>query len=795
MNGLHLIFNESILGHSSFAVFAQAGFANWGMLGWAAVAGLPVLIHLLHRRRYKVTDWAAMQFLLQATRKHSRRIRLEQLLLLAIRVLILLLLVTALARPYMSALGSFFQSDAPTHRIVVVDTSMSLAHQSSEQSRFEQARELAREVISSSRQGDALNLVRMGTLPPTVLVQKPSYQKSQVLSEVDNLRQTHEVADVVTSLRDVETLLAEASAITQKEVVFISDFQQTSWQPEASGRQSQVGRTLKRLSEQARVFFLPVGQPDAANLAISSFSIVDPYVTTGRPANFRVTVSNHSLNSSGSRSVQLVVNDRVVASEQVDIAADDSATVDFETTFASAGEFRVEARFANEDALSVDDHRFLAVPVKEKLNVLLVNGRPAGRPRETATFYLQQVLQSSPETAIGMNATATQVIGDGELAAVDLSRYDCVFLCDVALITEQEATLLSRFVEAGGGLVICLGDRVQAANYNQTLFADGQGLLPAKLLETAGGTAEDDLDAIFQFDPIELKHPIVNAYLGNPGTGLEDTIVFKYFRTSIEDGMQVERVLNFTNGDAALLDRKVGWGRVILITTSVDDRWGLWPVQPNTSFPPIISETVRYVVAGRWAERNRQVGEPLTLTGYRSDRSAIVVAPDQTEATLQASSSENALQWDNTSLSGFYEFRIASTDRGAGWFAVNPDPSESQLHTVSKSTFEQELLPGAKFSYQPTWKEAPRVSQADDDGNGLIRWLLRAVLCLIFVEQLMAWRFGWGLVALLACIVCTVVRQAVFGPLAWGTAFGLVAILIILRVTMRSGKTGSVTSN
>ncbi len=784
MNGLF-----SIIDISPFAVLAQAGFANWGMLGWAAVAGLPVLIHLLHRRRYKETTWAAMRFLLQATRKHSRRIRLEQLLLLAVRMLILLLLVTALARPYMSSLGSFFQSDAPTHRIVVVDTSMSLARQTGEQSRFEQARALAREVISSSRQGDALNLVRMGTLPPTVLVQKPSFQKSQVLSEVDNLRQTHEVADVVTSLRDVEALLAEANAITQKEVVFISDFQQTSWQPEASGRQSQIGRALKRLSEQARVYFLPVGQADAANLAISSFSIVDPYVITGRPASFRVTVTNHSLNSSGSRSVQLVVDERVVANEQVDIAADDSAVVDFETTFASAGEFRVEARFANEDALSVDDHRFLAVPVKEKLKVLLVNGRPAGRPRETATFYLQQVLQSSPGSANGNSVTETQVIGDGELAAIDLNRYDCVFLCDVALVTEQEATLLTRFVETGGGLVIGLGDRVQSANYNQTLFADGKGLLPAELLETVGGV-EDNLDTVFQFDPIDLKHPIVNAYLGNPGTGLEDTIIFKYFRTEVPDGFQVEKVLSFTNGDAALLDRKVGWGRVILITTAVDDQWGLWPVQPNTSFPPIMDETVRYVVAGRWAERNRQVGEPLVFTQQRTTRSAVIITPDERKLT-QPVSSDGPLQWEDTALAGFYEFRTADSDRSAGWFAVNPEPMESQLRTVSKSTFTQEILPGADFTYQKTWEEAPRLSQTDEDGNGLIRWLLKAVLVLVFIEQLMAWRFGWGLMALLACIVCTIFAQAFSSPIALGLILGLVAILIVLRVTMYPAKSSS----
>src|SRR5438552_15702730 len=63
----------------------------------AGAAAVPVIIHLLHRRRYRVVDWAAMRFLLAAQRQNVRRLRLEQWLLLAIRCLVLVLLAGALA--------------------------------------------------------------------------------------------------------------------------------------------------------------------------------------------------------------------------------------------------------------------------------------------------------------------------------------------------------------------------------------------------------------------------------------------------------------------------------------------------------------------------------------------------------------------------------------------------------------------------------------------------------------------------------------------------------------------------
>ena len=76
------------------------GFLNLPMLGWLAAAAAPILIHLWARRHYRQAPWAAMEFLLAAIRRHTRRMFFEQWLLLAIRTAIIVLLVLAVAGLY-----------------------------------------------------------------------------------------------------------------------------------------------------------------------------------------------------------------------------------------------------------------------------------------------------------------------------------------------------------------------------------------------------------------------------------------------------------------------------------------------------------------------------------------------------------------------------------------------------------------------------------------------------------------------------------------------------------------------
>src|SRR5579872_6290512 len=108
-------------------------FANPALLWGLGAASLPVIIHLLNRRKFREMQWAAMRFLLAAIRKNSRRIRIEQWILLAVRTLLIILVVSAMAKPFLESLGALpILAGRRTHHVLVLDGSLSMAYEPAE---------------------------------------------------------------------------------------------------------------------------------------------------------------------------------------------------------------------------------------------------------------------------------------------------------------------------------------------------------------------------------------------------------------------------------------------------------------------------------------------------------------------------------------------------------------------------------------------------------------------------------------------------------------------------------------
>src|ERR1700722_11467709 len=157
------------------------GFANAPLLYALAAAGVPVVIHLLNRRKYREVPWAAMRFLLSAIRKNRRRLRVEQWLLLAIRTLVVLLVVSAMARPFLESFGAVI-AGIRTHKVIVLDGSLSMGYRSGESSRFDQAKAVATQLVKEARGGDRISVIMMGA-PPRVVIGDPSSDLREVEKE------------------------------------------------------------------------------------------------------------------------------------------------------------------------------------------------------------------------------------------------------------------------------------------------------------------------------------------------------------------------------------------------------------------------------------------------------------------------------------------------------------------------------------------------------------------------------------------------------------------------------------
>jgi hypothetical protein len=401
------------------------GFANAPLLFGLAAASLPILIHLFNRRKFREVEWAAMRFLLAALRKNSRRIRIEQWLLLLVRMMVVVAVVLAMARPYLESFGNVI-TGRRTHRVLVIDASLSMGYNSGGTSRFDRAKGLAAQLVKDSRRGDAVSVVLMGA-PPRVVIGEPSANLEAVKKEVDELSQAHGGVDLPATFEAIDRVL-DASTIDQKEVVFITDLQATSWRPSASGAGDGWKKVLAKLEErQPRSVLIDLGRPGEENLAITALSLEAPVVTVGSQVRIRAVVKSFGKTKVDGLRVRLTVDGRLGPEESRDFLPGEEAAFHFAHQFTDPGDHLLEVTI-DDDPLTLDNHRWLVVPVRESLNVLLVDGHFKSEPYQAETDYLAQALNPSEAPPGSSTAFKTEVISESQLARHELAAYDAVVL-------------------------------------------------------------------------------------------------------------------------------------------------------------------------------------------------------------------------------------------------------------------------------------------------------------------------------------------------------------------------------
>ena len=768
---------------TSFPLIAF-GFVSPWLLWGLALGGVPILIQWLHRRKYTQRVWAAMRFLRAATKSQSRRLRFESLLLLAIRTLILLLAALALAEPFLETPGWLPESASNVHRLIVVDTSLSMAYELEGRSVRERSREAARSLIAEGRPGDSYQIVTLNRAGHA-LVSQPAFDSTEVLAELDRLSGSEELGDPGVALDLALQLLSESPSRRQRQVSIISDFQRSNWWPETPSERIRMKEALAELSQAAELSIVNVGLDEWDNAAITHVQADPALATVGMPVHITASIQSQP-GSTRSLPVELVEDDRIVQTEKIELSKAGQATVEFTTLSPDAGTRRLEIRLPD-DGLTSDNHRWITVDVKEELAVLLVNGRESGESLGRATDFVEVALapefsteSRAPSRAPGRIGYRPVVVNEAEFTRTELTDYDCIVLCDVPFLSETESARLDRFVRSGGGLIVGLGDQIQPDAYNQWMNAAGSSLLPVQLIQIRGG--DNRSSEPFRFEEPLARHPIVDPFLGNPQAGLTTANIYRYYETRFwaedsgrsesaagvprpvrdridRDGSNNEPIhwgaaparlaIAFDNGDPAIVEREYGMGRILLVTTSLDDRWGSWALWP--SFLPMVHRMVQYAVSTR-AERTWFVGDrlhreyPVQTVGMP----VTVQRPDGRRASGQSTlqSGATTVASSQTRQSGFYRFVLGPPLNDTEVFAVNVDPRESDLRTLSDAELARTLLSGIDARLSRPGESAGASRVANPPQGHLTRWLLVVVLILVIVEQIMAWSARSGLVAL-----------------------------------------------
>ncbi|MFV0442851.1 MAG: BatA domain-containing protein, partial [Planctomycetaceae bacterium] len=649
---------------------------------------IPILIHLLSRRVHRREPWAAMRFLRAALERRSRQLRLESLLLLILRALVVLLLVLALAEPIFFAAGGP-EAISPVQRIFLVDLSASLATVADGERRIDHARREVDAILDQAAPGDRFQLVRIATLAPRTLIRQSTAQLDEVRAELARWDVTEERGNVEAALQSVTELLRSPDEGLVTEVVIVSDWQRSNWQPDVTAAApDSIARLLRRIASAAKLRVIDVSGSPNGNLTVAELYGNRTVAVPGQPFELTGTIRNFGSAPTSAR-LEWVVQGRVEESALVEVAGLGETRVRHTISPPTSDELDVELRLVTDDALAVDNHRFATWPVRTSLEVLVVDGRPALRPIDGAGGFVSLALkppQSATGAGSGLLPVHVQQIADTQLASVDLDRFDCVWLCDIAGVEETSQQRLAAYVENGGGVVLTVGDQTNWERWRDWRSKSGQPLLPASLLGARDVMAEHG-------EPVGLQlttppHPSMQPFVGNPRAGLQSTRIRQYINIEPNLTPQAQVVLRFSDGEPAILRQSVDEGQFYLVLTSVDDRWGNWSVWP--SFPPVVHALTVDAAMGSSDKRQLMVGQPIEKRLPPSQRTAeaTLTTPRSTSFSLTPECSTDVcrLRFDGSGVAVFYRLSVGNCVESVAVYVIE---AESQPATLDEAALGQ----------------------------------------------------------------------------------------------------------
>jgi hypothetical protein len=639
-----------------------------------AAASLPVLIHLLNRRRLKRIRFPAVRFILLSQKRISRSYRLRHWLLLALRTLAVICLALLLANPIFQTGAGLFAGGGPVSLVVILDNSLSMTW-SGDGNGFKQAKEAAGLLIANLNDGDRAAVI------PTNLSGKEAFrlknQKDVLLKEIGGSEIADGTANLAVALSKAYELLNQPAG--QKEIRVITDMALTGWD------QFSVA-ALKQADPSIPLKIIRIGsKQQPVNGAVKDIRLGGQGVGVNLPLRIEATVVNFGATEIKDLLVQLAIDGQNKEQKLATIPAKGEIVVTFQTRIgqpgAHAGQITVK-----KDGFAGNAVAHFALDAQDKLRILLVDGDPQTSLVQSETFFLTRALNPAGERDSSL-FLPTVILPDG-LNAANLDGYQVVVLSNLAVLPDGFVTKLQNYLRQGGGLLIFAGDKFSADSYNQKLAQ----ALPAQLRDKKTGPESGGE----KIDKIDLTHPALQI--------LADSILQESLKTVRVWGYQRaagKALISLANGEPLLLEQKAGAGKVMLMTTSADRDWSDLPVK--TVFLPLIQSLTQYLAGGKRGNLDagiavgapKELSFPATFVG----RNLRVTKPDKqnTEVAIVGAKERAAATVEENDKAGIYRLALpAGGDKDSGapqLYAVNAPFLESRLDEIGAAELAGKLKP------------------------------------------------------------------------------------------------------
>ncbi|MEX0654764.1 MAG: BatA domain-containing protein [Phycisphaeraceae bacterium] len=744
--------------------------APWFLLGLLA-AVIPLALHLRRARRAQTITFSTNQFFDERFLRASRRAKLQDLLLMLMRMALLALLALALAQPLIrtSGLGMLGGGGEARHVAIVIDDSAGMGVQTRDGLLLERARDAALQLLDelSPARGDRATVVLAGRREAgaAVLFDEPTPELAQVREAIRQIELTDLASDVDSAVAAAARAMGvgegEAASSGQREVYVFSDLQDGALRVDES---LAVGPGVGVMLVATR----PEPGEAAANVAVEAVQYGAARPMVGVPFHFRAMLTNHGPDPQ-TVTADLVIGDNTVSQRDVELPAGRSRLVRFTHRFTDAGWFagRIaisRAEGGSSDALAADDARHFAVQVEDRVRVLAVNGARSQVRRNDELFFLRLALSVQPdqlpgEAMQGQPPVHVDETTPAELTADRLAGHPLLVLANVAELSDDTIEAVEQYVDRGGSVLITLGDRVRRDAYNRWSVEHRLhgGLLPARLGDLLGDDddaatarlAALDVNADADQDPhiiatIDEAHPMLAGF-GAGGMGSFSNVRFtRRYQLAPRDGADV--LMRDATGQPVLVERRYGRGRVMLFASSIDRDWTSFPLDPT--YVPWVYRAVGYLAQQAAPGANFiRTGQVVSLPTAASEAEPMRIegpggVVGYPEPDMQTG---GGLAYRETEQAGVYAIRPSAAAVGsapARLVAANVPSDVSQRWYLDEAALRDRLHPQTAMAFLDRPEALVSEGGVARQGRGLWNTLLWLALLVALFEPWLANRLS-----------------------------------------------------
>jgi Mg-chelatase subunit ChlD len=611
------------------------------LVGLGALA-IPVLIHLIQREKKRVVEFPSLMFLRRIPYQSVRRRRIRDWTLLMMRLAALALIVMAFARPFFkrSDLAAAAQQGA-REAVILVDNSYSMDYGD----RWSRARTAAADAIRGMGAGDRASLVFFSSGAEVAV--RSAADRGRLEAALSTGAVGPGATRYAPALKLAGSILSE-SPLPRREIILISDFQRRGWE-------QTPGRDDVKLPERTTLTPVNVASGETANLSVTPVSLQRSRFENHDRIAVTAGVVNHSPNPVSGVSLTLEIDGQSIQTLPADVGAGGSSSVTFAPFTVASRNMRGTVRLPD-DALKRDNVFHFVVSPSEPVRAYLIGRSGADR----SALYLTRALAIGEAPRVELTPRAPTAFTDADARAASV-----VILNDVQ-VPDDLADRLAAFVTGGGGLLLATGS---------------SATWPSRHADIVPGMPGDPIDRMTtppsRMGGLEYSHPVFELFRA-PRSGDFSAARFYGYRSVLQPAGQV--LARFDDGSAALMERKVGAGRVLMWTSTFDLEWNDLAVKPV--FLPFVHTITKYLADFSEPPASLTVGQVIPAPrkggghGAATNRGGtIAIAPSGARVAIETE--DGALELGEQ---GFYDVRTqgAGADSATA-LASNVDLAESDL--------------------------------------------------------------------------------------------------------------------